>query len=117
MCTYQDNYGILGLLLVHVMKNSVDPDQLASSEASLSGSTLFFKHNESIIRKQHHLIEWKSEVHTKLTHEVLNVFLLEYVQLLGQLWYFRPTLIQCGSRSASFIRKHLIRIHPIFQTQ
>ena len=65
--------------------------------------------------------EWKLEVHTMLTtHKVLSVFLLEYVHLLGQLWYLRPTLItcyekQCGSRSAGFIRNQLIRIHPIFQ--
>ena len=58
-------------------ENSVEPDQLASSEASWSGSTLFFhKYKESIlIMELRHWAGWKSNVDIAFTNkEELNPF-------------------------------------------
>ena len=38
---------------MHVMTNSADPDQLASSEANWSGSTLFEKAGHIRVLKEH----------------------------------------------------------------
>ena len=59
---------MLTRLLLHttcpVLANSVDPDQLASSEANWSGSALFVIKNENFYKKlgSSNLIGWKLEV-------------------------------------------------------
>ena len=53
---------------MHFFENSVDPDQLASLEASRSGSTCFYLHDESpIITK---ILDWMEQ----LIHYLRNEF-------------------------------------------
>ena len=53
----QSDYLIQVFDEIHVMKNNVNPDQLASLEANWSGSTLFAKTGHDVISKRK--VKWR----------------------------------------------------------